>query len=232
VVHLADGTEVPYDGLVIATGASPRRLPGQPQLDGVLEVRTLADSVSLRDRIADGTAHVVIIGAGFIGLEVAATARDKGCTVTVLEGAPAPLIRGLGGEMGLAVASVHARNGVPVRCGVQVIAIEGDGTRVTGVRLADGELVPADAVVVGVGVVPATDWLENSPRATCWPTPAARPARRTARCRSSGATSSTAASSSWAAPTAATTCTCSPAVPTASSPRSTATRGACVGCSA
>lgn len=107
----------------------------------------------------------MIIGAGFIGLEVAATAKNRGCTVTVLEGAPAPLIRGLGVEMGLAVASVHERHGVPVRCGVQVSAIEGDGTRVTGVRLADGELVPADVVVVGVGVSPATEWLEDSPLA-------------------------------------------------------------------
>lgn len=164
-VRLADGDEVRYDGLVIATGAAPRRLPGQPRLDGVVEIRTLADSIDLRDRIADGAADVVIIGAGFIGLEVAATAKQRGCTVTVLEGAPAPLIRGLGVEMGLAVASVHERHGVPVRCGVQVSAIEGDGTRVTGVRLADGELVPADAVVVGVGVSPATDWLEDSPLA-------------------------------------------------------------------
>lgn len=164
-VQLADGSEVPYDGLVIATGATPRRLPGQPALDGVMEIRTLADSIGLRDRIADGTAHVVIIGAGFIGLEVAATAKERGCTVTVLEGAPAPLIRGLGVEMGLAVASVHERHGVPVRCGVQVSAIEGDGTRVTGVRLADGEVVPADVVVVGVGVTPATEWLEQSPLA-------------------------------------------------------------------
>ena len=161
-VHLADGSELPFDGLVIATGAAPRRLPNQPDLDGVVELRTLADSLSLRDRIADGRARVTVIGAGFIGLEVAATARQRGCAVTVLEGAPAPLIRGLGAEMGTAVAAVHARNDVDVRCGVSVAGIEGDGSRVTGVRLADGSLVTSDVVVVGVGVAPATQWLADS----------------------------------------------------------------------
>ena len=164
-VALDDGTTLPYDGLVIATGSAPRRLPGQVELDGVMELRTVADSVNLRDRIADGTARVVIIGAGFIGLEVAATARQKGCTVTVLEGAPAPMIRGLGIEMGIAVAGVHARNGVDLRCGVQVRSIEGTDGRVTGVALADGTVVPADAVVVGVGVTPATEWLDDTPLA-------------------------------------------------------------------
>ena len=161
-ITLADGATVQYDGLVIATGATPRRLPGQPALRGVLEVRTLDQSMELRGLIADGTARVVVIGAGFIGLEVAATARQRGCTVTVLEGAPAPMIRGLGPEMGLAVASVHGRNGVDVRCGVQVAGLEGDGHSVTGVRLADGSVVPADVVVVGVGVSPATEWLDGS----------------------------------------------------------------------
>jgi NADPH-dependent 2,4-dienoyl-CoA reductase/sulfur reductase-like enzyme len=161
-LSLSDGTSLQYDGLVIATGASPRRLPDQEALDGVVELRTLGNSLDLRDRIADGTARVVVIGAGFIGLEVAATARQKGCSVTVLEGAPSPLIRGLGSEMGIAVAAVHDRNGVDLRCGVKVKAIEGDGTRVTGVRLADESLLPADVVVVGVGVAPATEWLDDS----------------------------------------------------------------------
>jgi NADPH-dependent 2,4-dienoyl-CoA reductase/sulfur reductase-like enzyme len=161
-VVLANGEVVPFDGLVIATGTSPRRLPGQPAADGVVELRTLADSLQLRDRIADGSARVVVIGAGFIGLEVAATASTKGCAVTVLEGAPAPMIRGLGTEMGVAAASVHGRNGVDLRCGVQVAGIDTLDGRATGVRLADGTVVPADVVVVGVGVAPATDWLESS----------------------------------------------------------------------
>ncbi|MFI0526000.1 MAG: NAD(P)/FAD-dependent oxidoreductase [Ilumatobacteraceae bacterium] len=161
-LSLDDGTTVVYDGLILATGASPRRLPDQPLLAGVVELRTLADSVDLRDRIAGGTARVTVIGAGFIGLEVAATARALGCAVTVLEGAPSPLIRGLGVEMGAAVAGVHARNGVHLRCGVQVAGLEGEGGQVTGVRLGDGSLVASDVVVSGIGVAPNTQWLVGS----------------------------------------------------------------------
>ena len=162
VVTVDDGEALPYDGLIIATGASPRRLADQPAFDGVVELRTLADSVGLRDRIADGTARVTIIGAGFIGLEVAATARQRGCPVTVLEGAPSPLIRGLGVEMGAAAAGVHARNGVDLRCGVQIVGIDGADGRVTGVRLGEGSVVESDVVVVGIGVAPNTDWLARS----------------------------------------------------------------------
>ncbi len=161
-VSLDDGSAVTYDGLIIATGASPRRLPGQPDLHGVVELRTLADAIELRELTADGTARVTVIGAGFIGLEVAATVRARGCAVTVLEGAPSPLIRGLGVEMGAAVASVHARNDVELRCGVQVAGIEGVDGQVTGVRLGDGSLVESDVVLVGVGVAPNTQWLEGS----------------------------------------------------------------------
>lgn len=161
-LQLDDGSELAYDGLVIATGASPRRLPDQPDLDGICELRTLADAMDLRARIAEPGTRLVVIGAGFIGLEVAATARARGCTVTVLEGAPSPLIRGLGVEMGAAVASVHARHDVELRCGVQIAAIEGAAGKVAGVRLADGTLIGADVVVVGIGVAPATGWLEGS----------------------------------------------------------------------
>lgn len=161
VVTLADGSTVSYDGLVIATGASPRRLPGQPELDGICELRTLADALGLRDRLHEG-ARVTVIGAGFIGLEAAATARARGCVVTVLEGAPAPLARALGAPMGEAVASVHARHDVELRCGVQVAAIEGAEGRVAGVRLVDGSLIGSDVVLVGIGVAPATEWLASS----------------------------------------------------------------------
>lgn len=163
-LHLADGTAIGYDGLVIATGANCRKLPGQPELAGIHELRTLDDANALHADLARRStpARVVVIGAGFIGLEVAATAREPfGCEVTVLEGLPAPLVRGLGAEMGNAVALVHADHGVAVRCGVQVSALEGDGSKVTGVRLASGEVVPADIVVVGIGVVPATEWLTD-----------------------------------------------------------------------
>jgi len=160
-VALESGEEIAADGVIIATGSAPRPLPNQPDLDGVTMLRTLDDSLALRRRLADQQ-RVVVIGAGFIGLEVAATAAQSGCAVTVLEGAPAPLMRGLGSEMGSVVARVHARHGVEVRCDVSVAAIEGAEGRVTGVRLGSGELVPADVVVVGIGVAPATEWLVGS----------------------------------------------------------------------
>jgi NADPH-dependent 2,4-dienoyl-CoA reductase/sulfur reductase-like enzyme len=160
-VTLADGQAIAGDGVIIATGSACRQLPGQPDADGIFEVRTLDDATRLRRRLGDGV-RLVVIGAGFIGLEVAATARHAGCDVTVLEGAPAPMIRGLGAEMGEAAASVHGRHGVDVRCGVQVAAIEHAHGKVVGVLLGDGQFVDADVVVVGVGVAPATGWLEGS----------------------------------------------------------------------
>lgn len=167
-VSLADGAVVPYDGLVIATGASCRRLPDQPSFAGVHELRTLDDAVALRADlqalVASGRVpRVVVIGAGFIGLEAAATARKSyGAEVTVLEGLPKPLVRALGPEMGSAIAAVHADHGVDVRCSVSVSAIEGSNGRVSGVRLGDGSVVVADVVLVGIGVVPNTAWLEGS----------------------------------------------------------------------
>ena len=112
-----DNGEIAYDGLVIATEAAVRHLPDQPDLAGVHELRTLDDSLALRAALQPGR-RVTVIGAGFIGLEVAAAARQRGCDVTVLEGAAAPLMRGLGAEMGSAVAAVHGRHGVEVRCGL------------------------------------------------------------------------------------------------------------------
>jgi NADPH-dependent 2,4-dienoyl-CoA reductase/sulfur reductase-like enzyme len=149
---------VPYgEGVIIATGSATRRLPGQEDVPIVHELRTLEDSLGLRERIADGAARVVVVGAGFIGLEVAATARARGCPVTVLEGLPSPLIRGLGAEMGLAATAVHAADGIDIRCGVLV-----EGLGVDGVTVNGGALVPADVIVVGIGVAPATGWLEGS----------------------------------------------------------------------
>jgi len=154
---VADGTEIAFDAIVIATGAAPRRLPGQTDWPHVVELRTLDDALDLRARLRDGDARVVVIGAGFIGLEVAATARRLGNTVTVLEGAPAPLIRGLGPAMGAGCAQVHGDYGTAIHCGISVAAIVAGG-----VVLGDGELVPADVIVVGIGVAPVTDWLVGS----------------------------------------------------------------------
>ena len=167
VVTLADGTSVPFDGLVVATGSAARRLVNQPDLQGIHVLRTLDDALSLRSAIEPSTEvpvpQVVVIGAGFIGLEVAATARARGCSVTVLEGAEAPMMRGLGVAMGRAAALVHADNGVDIRLGVSVAGFaESPSGRVGGVELSSGERVDADVVVVGVGAAPVTGWLEES----------------------------------------------------------------------
>jgi NADPH-dependent 2,4-dienoyl-CoA reductase/sulfur reductase-like enzyme len=156
-VRLADGSSESFDGLVVATGSTVRRLPGQDDHSNAHVLRTLDDSIALRDEIADGDRRVVVIGAGFIGLEVAATTRDLGNEVLVLEGASAPLMRGLGAEMGAAAAACHADHGVEIRCGVAVAGFGPDT-----VLLGDGTRVPADVVVVGIGVTPSTDWLAGS----------------------------------------------------------------------
>lgn len=160
-VSLSNGTQVGFDGLVIATGAGLRRLPQQPRDPAIFELRTLDDALALRSRLAAGDQRVTVIGAGFIGLEVAATARQLGNEVIVLEGALAPLIRGLGDEMGRAVTQIHADHGVEIRCGVQVGSIERDGLSLR-VQVGDNEIMVTDILVVGVGVAPNTAWLEGS----------------------------------------------------------------------
>ncbi len=154
---LADGSDVAYDGLIIATGASPRRLPDQERVGGVHVLRTLDDALGLRSEIADGGRRVIVIGAGFIGLEAALTAHRLGNEVTVLEGAAAPLVRGLGAEMGALIGGLHSERGIDLRCGVRIAGIEEDA-----VRLGDGTRLPADVILVGIGVDPATGWLEGS----------------------------------------------------------------------
>ena len=156
-VRLADGGAVRFDGAILATGARARTLPGQAEHPHLVVLRTLDDSLALRARIAGGGKRVVVVGAGFIGLEVAATARTLGNDVLVLEAAPAPLIRGLGTTMGNAVAAVHADHGVEVRCGVVI-----EGFAPGAVLIDGGWHEPADVVVVGIGVTPATEWLEGS----------------------------------------------------------------------
>lgn len=161
-VSLASGESVSFDGLIIATGGAVKRLANQPSWRGVHTLRTLDDSLALREDLSEGR-RVVVIGAGFIGLEVAATARGRGCEVTVLEGLEAPMIRGLGAEMGRHAALVHEDNGVRLRFGVRVSGlVEGDSGVVAGVALESGEVVPAEVVLVGIGVAPATEWLIDS----------------------------------------------------------------------
>jgi NADPH-dependent 2,4-dienoyl-CoA reductase/sulfur reductase-like enzyme len=156
-VLLADGSSVAFDGAVLATGSRPRRLPGTEHDPDVLALRSLDDSLALRARLTGGGRRVVVIGAGFIGLEVAATARALGNDVLVLEAAPVPLTRALGPQMGAAITAVHADHGVEVRCGVTI-----EGLAAGAVLIDGGWHEPADVIVVGIGVTPATEWLEGS----------------------------------------------------------------------
>jgi NADPH-dependent 2,4-dienoyl-CoA reductase/sulfur reductase-like enzyme len=190
-VELDDGVVVEADGVVVATGARPRRLPGTEGLDGVTVLRTLDDCEALRARlVATGPgSRVVVVGAGFIGSEVASTCAALGCRVTVVEALPTPLAPALGELVGAACGALHARHGVELRTGVGVAAVHPavsrtGGTGGTGgtaptaptaptgaaapagaagrVELTDGTSLPADVVVVGIGVVPAVDWLAGS----------------------------------------------------------------------
>ncbi|MDW8809620.1 FAD-dependent oxidoreductase [Streptomyces scabiei] len=160
-VTLTGGQQVRTHGVVVATGASPRTLPGADGLAGVHTLRTLDDALALRAELLDGLPRVVVIGAGFIGAEVASTAHRLGLHVTLVEAAEVPLERQLGREMGLVCSSLHTDHGVDLLCGTGVAELLGRD-RVTGVRLADGRVLPADVVVAGVGVRPNTDWLAGS----------------------------------------------------------------------
>ncbi len=159
-VSLADGSSESWDGLVIATGASPRPLPGV-ELDGVHVLRTLDDAAALKTDLDAGPARVVVIGFGFIGAEVAATARERGIEVSIVEAADTPLARVLPADVGAQVAALHRSHDVDVHLGTGASIAGADG-RVVGVDLDDGTRIDADVVVIGIGVVPATDWLEGS----------------------------------------------------------------------
>jgi NADPH-dependent 2,4-dienoyl-CoA reductase/sulfur reductase-like enzyme len=156
----ADEDPLRYTALVIATGATPRTLPGANGLAGVHVLRSLDDARQIRTAL-DAGARTVVVGAGFIGSEIASSARQRGSTVTVVEAMPTPLARPVGEHMGAALAGLHERHGTSLRCGVGVEALEGTD-HVTAVRLADGSRIEADLVVVGVGVTPNTDWLADS----------------------------------------------------------------------
>ena len=155
-LELADGSSIDYDGAIIATGAAPRRLPGQDRHGHAQVLRSLDDALAMRSALIAGGRRVVVIGGGFIGLEVASTAHGLGNDVVVVEGASAPLVRGLGVEMGAAIADIHRARGVEIRCDVMV-----EGLTERGVQLA-GEHLDADLVIVGIGVAAATDWLDGS----------------------------------------------------------------------
>jgi 3-phenylpropionate/trans-cinnamate dioxygenase ferredoxin reductase subunit len=158
-VVLDSGEEVTADGVVLATGARARALPGPP-LDGVHTLRTLDDAAALRAALVPGS-RLVVVGAGLIGAEVASTARALGVEVTVVEAGAAPLAAVLGPAIGAVCAGLHAEHGVRLIAGTPVLGAFGD-TRVRGLRLADGRTLPADTVVAGIGALPNVEWLAGS----------------------------------------------------------------------
>jgi NADPH-dependent 2,4-dienoyl-CoA reductase/sulfur reductase-like enzyme len=158
-VHLADGTVLPYDRAVLATGASARPSPWRPA-SGVHVVRTLADGERLRGSLGDG-GPVVVVGGGFIGAEVAGSARSLGHDVTVVDPLPTPIGRVVGPEIGQAFTELHHRHGVATRFGVGVEAVDGR-TGQLRIRLTDGSQLQAATVVVGIGAVPNDGWLADS----------------------------------------------------------------------
>jgi NADPH-dependent 2,4-dienoyl-CoA reductase/sulfur reductase-like enzyme len=159
-VALSDGTEREYDGLVIATGSAVRELSvaqGEPRLH---VLHSMNDAIRLRAEFAWGK-HLVLVGGGFIGLEVAAAARSQGLDVTVIARGPAPLSRVFVGDIGLWFQGLHERNGVDLRCGSALDTIKW-GINGAAVTLTDGSVINADIVVAGVGSTPAVEWLSKS----------------------------------------------------------------------
>ncbi|MGW7548333.1 NAD(P)/FAD-dependent oxidoreductase [Streptomyces sp. NPDC054770] len=151
-VRLADGSALPYDGLIVATGVRPRRLPGE----GAHVLRTLDDALTLRERLGPGQ-RLVVVGAGFLGAEAAAVARRLGAQVTLLEPAPVPLAHAVGEEVGRVLSRAHLERGVDLRTGVKVTEVTEEG-----VRLADGTEIEADEVLVAIGSLPNVEWLADS----------------------------------------------------------------------
>ncbi|KQV94145.1 FAD-dependent oxidoreductase [Streptomyces sp. Root369] len=159
-VLLDDGSTVRADDIVITTGAAARSLPGLPDGERVARLRTAADARRIRSAF-DSIGHLLVVGGGFIGCEVAASARRRGLAVTVVEPAPAPVMRGVGATVGTVIAELHRENGVDFRLGASVAAAEEHGDR-SVVTLSDGSRIETDFVVVGVGASACTDWLMGS----------------------------------------------------------------------
>lgn len=160
-VELADATKIDYDSLIIATGVNPRHLPDSAGLDGVHILRTIGDARALRKDFAPGR-RLVVIGAGFLGCEVAAAAREAQLHVTIVDPLPTPMMRQLGSEVGSHVATLHLSHGAEMVLGGGVAALRGHRGRVTGVALNDGSVIDADLVLVAIGSTPGTEWLAGS----------------------------------------------------------------------
>lgn len=160
-IKLASGARLAYDHLIIASGARARTLPNtDPTLDGVLTVRTLDDAMAIRAQTQRGKSALVI-GAGVIGCEVAATLCEQGMQVTVIEASETPLVRAFGAAVGAHYQQELARRGIVFRLRSHVAELRGKG-RVQEAQLHDGTVIPCDLVIVGIGVVPNTEWLQDS----------------------------------------------------------------------
>ena len=164
-VVLTDGTHLDYDRLLIATGrrARPWQNPAEAGFEGVLTLRSLADGEALRARLLGNPGPLVIVGSGFIGSEVASAARDLGIEVTVVSRGQSPLDGALGNTVGGVIAALYTSNGVDLRRGTSVTALQADAqNRVTGVELADGTVLPAATVLVATGTLANVEWLAGS----------------------------------------------------------------------
>ncbi|WP_217567262.1 NAD(P)/FAD-dependent oxidoreductase [Streptomyces sp. GbtcB7] len=160
-VALSDGTRVGYDTLVAATGVAARRLPGTEGVAGVHVLRTLEDALAFRE-VLRAKPRLVVVGSEFVGAEAAAVARELGAEVTMVSNAAVPLADTLGHRLGTMLGRVHREHGVRIEPGVLVEGVVSGGGRASGVRLADGRVLDADAVLVGIGARPNTAWLAGS----------------------------------------------------------------------
>jgi NADPH-dependent 2,4-dienoyl-CoA reductase/sulfur reductase-like enzyme len=168
-VHLANGEKVPFDRLLITTGVRARQWPNpvEAALDGVCTLRTSEDAADIQKRLAAKPGRVLIIGAGFIGSEVASVCRQLGIEVTVAERAASPLAGALGGVIGAIAGEIQREHGVDLRTGVSVASLEGDTSgHVRRARLSDGTVVDADLVMASLGSIRNTEWLKNAGLAT------------------------------------------------------------------
>ncbi|MGW0704428.1 NAD(P)/FAD-dependent oxidoreductase [Streptomyces sp. NPDC002643] len=160
-VTLDDGSRLPYDHLVITTGVRPRRLPGTDGIPGVHVLRTLPDALALSKELANRP-RLVIVGAGFLGAEAAAVARQAGAEVTLVSDIAAPLSDVLGPQLGSLLIEMHREHGVEIITGMAVRDVVTSGGRATGVRLVDGRVIEADTILLSIGCLPNTEWLAGS----------------------------------------------------------------------
>lgn len=157
----ADGAALDYEHLIIATGLRPRRIPGLPQASGVHVLRSHDDAVALRAELS-GATRALVVGAGFIGCELAASFTARGVPVVLVEPQPTPLAASLGEQVGALVGRMHREEGVDLRCGVGLDSLVAEGDSIRAARLSDGSEIEADLVVIGIGSAPVTDWLAES----------------------------------------------------------------------